>query len=213
MTRPFSGGFVAGLTGGIGSGKSVVARLLARYGLPIIDADAVGHQLTATDEDVRAALRSAFGPGIFDPEGHLLRERLARIVFADPRARTRLNAIVHPPMRRHIDARVRALIRQGHRVVVVDGALLAEVNLVSHLDALVVVYAPLNERIARIRRRDGLSEQEIMARIAAQMPLAEKLRLADFVVYNTGSVWALRRKVRALYAWLQERSRTGPLSV
>ncbi len=213
MTRPFSGGFVAGLTGGIGSGKSVVARLLARYGLPIIDADAVGHQLTATDEDVRAALRSAFGPGIFDPEGHLLRERLARIVFADPRARTRLNAIVHPPMRRHIDARVRALIRQGHRVVVVDGALLGEVNLVSHLDALVVVYAPRNERIARIRRRDGLSEQEIVARIAAQMPLEEKLRLADFVVYNTGSVWALRRKVRALYAWLQERSRTGPLSV
>ncbi len=213
MTRPFSGGFVAGLTGGIGSGKSVVARLLARYGLPIIDADAVGHQLTATDEDVRAALRSAFGPGIFDPEGHLLRERLARVVFADPRARTRLNAIVHPPMRRHIDARVRALIRQGHRVVVVEGALLGEVNLVSHLDALVVVYAPLNERIARIRRRDGLSEQEIMARIAAQMPLAEKLRLADFVVYNTGSVWALRRQGRALYAWLQERSRTGPLSV
>ncbi|MDZ7337161.1 MAG: dephospho-CoA kinase [candidate division KSB1 bacterium] len=207
MEPPASGGIVVGLTGGIGSGKSVVARLLRRYGLPVIDADAVGHQLTAHDETVRAALRQTFGERVFGPDGRLLREQLACIVFSDADARQCLNRIIHPPMRRCIDAHVQSLLESGHRIVVVDGALLGEADLVGHLDALVVVYAPLKERIARIRQRNGLPDEEILRRIAAQMPLEEKLRLADYVVYNTGSIWALRKEVRVLHAWLQERVR------
>lgn len=200
-------GIVVGLTGGIGSGKSAVARLLSRYGLPIIDADAVGHEVTSTDPAVRAALRDAFGEQIFAPDGTLRREQLAAIVFADPQARQRLNVIMHPPMRQRIDAQVAACLAAGHLIVAVDAALLGEADLVSRMDYLVVVYAPLKARVERIRRRNGLSEEQVCARMAAQMPLEEKVRLADYVVENTGSVFALRAQVRALYSWLQARLR------
>ncbi|MBC7186810.1 MAG: dephospho-CoA kinase [Calditrichaeota bacterium] len=207
MASKQGAGIVVGLTGGIGSGKSAVARLLSRYGLPIIDADAVGHEVTSSDPTVQAALRDAFGEQIFAPGGGLRREQLAAIVFADPQARQRLNAIVHPPMRQRIDAQVAACLAEGHPIVVVDAALLGEADLVSHMDYLVVVYAPLKERVERIRRRNGLGEEEVRARIAAQMPLEEKVRLADYVVENTGSLFALRAQVRALYSWLQARLR------
>ncbi len=206
MHKNGASGLVVGLTGGIGSGKSAVARLLARFGVPVIDADAVGHEVTS-DATVRAALENAFGREIFAPNGELLRERLAAIVFADPRARQRLNDLVHPLMRTHIDQQVSAYRAAGHPIVVVDAALLGEATLVSHMDVLVVVYAPLAERIKRIRRRNGLSAEEALMRINAQMPLEEKMRLADYVIENTGSLLALRRKVRALYSWLLERWR------
>ncbi|MCR4439750.1 MAG: dephospho-CoA kinase [bacterium] len=198
-------GIVVGLTGGIGSGKSAVARLLSRYGLPVIHADAIGHEVTSSDPAVQAALRAAFGEQIFAPDGKLRREELAAIVFAHPQARQKLNAIVHPPMRQRIDAQVAAHLATGAPIVVVDAALLGEADLVSHMDYLVVVYAPLEERVERIRRRNGLSEEQVRARMAAQMPLEEKVRLADYVVENSGSLFALRAQVRALFSWLQAR--------
>ena len=206
IDKNWPSGLIVGLTGGIGSGKSAVARLLAHFDLPVIDADAVGHQVTS-EPTVQAALREAFGSQIFAAKGELIRERLAAIVFADPRARQRLNDIVHPLMRTHIDQQVSAFRSAGHPIVVVDAALLGEARLVSNMDVLVVVYAPFAERIERIRRRNGLSVEEVLRRVNAQMPLEEKLRLADYVVENTGSLLALRRKVRALYSWLLERWR------
>ena len=206
MEAKASHGIVVGLTGGIGSGKSLVARLLSRYGVPIIDADAVGREVVS-DRRMRGALRAAFGAQIFEQNGEVLRERLAAIVFADRGARERLNAIAHPPMRQRIDQRVSALLAAGHPIVVVDAALLGEATLVSHIDFLVVVYAPLAQRIERIRRRSGLSAQEALMRVAAQMPLEEKLRLADYVVDNSGSLFGLRREVRKLHCWLQARWR------
>lgn len=183
-----------------------MARLLAHFDLPVIDADAVGHQVTS-EPTVQAALQEAFGRQIFAAKGELIRERLAAIVFADPKARQRLNDIVHPLMRTRIDQQVTACRSAGHPIVVVDAALLGEATLVSNMDVLVVVYAPLAERIERIRRRNGLSVEEVLKRVNAQMPLEEKLRLADYVVENTGPLLALRRKVRALYSWLLERWR------
>lgn len=194
---------LVGLTGGIASGKSTFARALRAEGLPVIDADRLSRAAVARGTPALAAVSAAFGPGALGPDGELDRKRVGEIVFADPAARARLEAIVHPAVREAMRAETARLAAEGHALAFYDVPLLFEVGLDAAVDAVVVVWAPRAAQLARLRARDGLSAAEAEARLAAQQPLDEKAARADFVVANDGDPAALPAKARALLADLR----------
>jgi dephospho-CoA kinase len=188
-----------GLTGNIGSGKTSVARLLAERGAAVIDADALAREATE-DPEVLEAIARDLGSELVRG-GRLDRAATARRVFADPVARSRLNAIVHPWVRRVSDERAAELAR-GERpppVIVFDIPLLYENGLERGMDVVVVVDVPLEARVRRVQARSDLDADEIGARDAAQMPLSEKVSRADFVVDNRGAPEALVPQIDALW--------------
>lgn len=188
-----------GLTGNIGSGKSTVARLFADKGAAIIDADALARRATE-DPAVLREIAATFGQDLII-DRKLNRARLAAVVFADPTARAKLNAVIHPWVRREREAEVAALEAQTPppAVIVHDVPLLFEVGLDAEMDKTIVVDAPLELRLARAIQRSGLTPDEVRARDAAQLPLAEKVRRADFILHNDGDMAALRRQVDDLW--------------
>jgi dephospho-CoA kinase len=189
---------VFGLTGGIGSGKSTAAALFRERGVPIVDADELAREAVAPGSPGLAELEVAFGPQILAPDGSLDRKRLGALVFADAEARSGLNAITHPIVRRLSQERFRALDEQGVALAGYDVPLLFEVGLDSVLRPIVVVTAREATQLARIVARDGLSEQAARERIAAQLPLGDKQKRADYVLYNNGGLEALAAQVDAL---------------
>lgn len=205
---------VVGLSGGIGSGKSTVARMLVARGAVLIDADAIVHELQAPGAPMLAELAEAFGPEILGPDGALDRARLADRVFRDPEARRRLEAIVHPRVGAEMARRLAAAREAGAPVVVLDIPLLFEGRARAAaggpargasalpFDATVLVYAPREVQIERTVARDGCTRAEAERRVAAQMPIEEKRALADHVIDNSGSLAETERQVEALWARL-----------
>ena len=193
-----------GLTGNVGSGKSTVARLFADLGAAVIDADALAREATE-DAGVLREITQTFGNNLVTG-GVLDRARLAAVVFADPAAREKLNAIVHPWVAREREKQVAALAAQTPppAVVIHDVPLLFEVGLDAQMDKTVVVDAPLELRAARASARSNLTVDEIKARDAAQMPLSEKLRQADFVIDNSEAVGELEPQVAEVWQALIE---------
>lgn len=191
-----------GLTGGIGSGKSTVARLLEAKGAEIIDADILGHEVQAPGGPAYEALVERFGRGIVGADGSVDRAKLGRIIFEDPTARADLNAIVHPEIYKRITARIDGL-RDTDRVVVLDAALLVETlperGSSIGMDALVVVAANREDQIERVVQMRGMSSEDAEARISAQAPQGIKLAAADYVVDNRGSMEELEKSVEALW--------------
>jgi dephospho-CoA kinase len=188
---------VVGLTGGIGSGKSTVARLLGDHGAAIIDADQLAREAVAPGSPALTQLVARFGAGVLTAEGALDRPRLGALVFGDEAARRALNAIVHPEVARLAAERIQGLIARGAPLIVYDVPLLYENGLEKVLPEVIVVDAPLEVRYARIAARDGLDRDAIAARIAAQLPLEEKVRRADHVIDNGGGLDATRAAVQA----------------
>lgn len=186
-----------GLTGGIGSGKSAVARLLEARGIPVVDADQLAREAALPGTPALAEIRAAW-PGVVAPDGTLDRRRLGEIVFADRAARARLEAILHPRIAALAAARAEALARAGHRLVFYEASLLVETGRYRELDGVVVVDAPEAARIARVVARDHLAADHVRARMAAQMPMADKRRVATAVLDNDGDLDRLREKVAAL---------------
>lgn len=184
-----------GLTGGIGSGKSTVARMFAELGAHVIDADAVAREVVEPRTPGLAALVEEFGNGILDGD-RLDRTSLAQIVFEDEGARTRLNAIIHPL----IGARTAELIAAlpPDAVFLHDVPLLVELHLENAYDLVVVVDAPDDVRVSRLVER-GLSEDDARARIATQATREQRLAVADVVIDNSGDLDQLREQVRS--AW------------
>lgn len=193
-----------GLTGNIGSGKSTVARLLAAKGAAIVDADALARQAT-DDPQVLAAIAQQLGSELVRG-GQLDRAATARRVFADPEARRRLNSIVHPWVRRAMAAQVATLLAgpEPPPVIILDIPLLYESGLEPTLDAVIVVNASLKTRIDRVTAHAQLSADEARARDAAQLPLAEKVARADFVVDNEGDLTRLAAQIDSLWALLHQ---------
>ncbi|MFV0406490.1 MAG: dephospho-CoA kinase [Propioniciclava sp.] len=188
-----------GLTGGIGSGKSTVARLLADHGATIIDADVLAREAVAPGTAGLQAVVDRFGPDILRPTGDLDREALGRIVFNDPDARTDLNAIVHPWVRNQTGAvRASALAADPQAVVVEVIPLLVETGQAEDFDEVIVVDVPVETQIARVRSRSGLSEPEIRSRIEAQASREARLAAATIVVDNTGDLADLASAVQNL---------------
>jgi len=189
---------IYGITGGTGSGKSEAARRFAELGVPIIDADAIGHDVIARGGVAEKAVIAAFGPEIVS-DGAIDRAKLGARVFSDEEARRRLNAIVHPAIGMVIATRCAALAEEGNEAVIVDAALLAENGRKDdYLSGLIVVTCPLDVRIRRLSAFRGIDEPEARRRIAAQTPPERKLAIADWVIDNGGSKEELRARVDAI---------------
>ena len=186
-----------GLTGGIGSGKSTVAGLLAARGARIVDADRIAREVVEPGTPGLEAVVAAFGPGVLTPEGALDRPALAAVVFADPDARRRLDGIVHPLVR----ARAAELVAAAppDAVVVQDVPLLVETGQASSYDLVLVVEADLDTRVRRLVGR-GLSEEDARARIAAQATDEQRRAVADVVLDNSGTVEDLETQVERFWA-------------
>jgi len=188
-----------GLTGGIATGKSTVAGILAELGASIVDADVLAHEVTASGRAAVADIARDLGAEFVLADGALNRPLLAERVFADPELRERLNAIVHPRVHRLIELRVAALASQGRRVVVIDVPLLFEARQRYDVDAVWLVYAPERVQIERLMARNGLSCEQAQLRVRAQLPIEEKRRMADVVIDNTQDLDVLRQQVQLLY--------------
>jgi dephospho-CoA kinase len=175
---------VVGLTGGIATGKSTFSAALRARGVPVVDADALARAAVEPGTPALAEIARAFGEGILDAAGALDRRRLGAIVFADPAARRRLEAITHPAIREAMVEETLRLAALGHDLVFYDAPLLFEVGLDAALDCVVVVWAPRDVQRARVVGRDGITPAEADARLAAQLPVDAKAERADFVIDN-----------------------------
>jgi len=193
---------VVGLTGGIGSGKSAVSRLLAQRGAVVVDADLVAREVVEPGTPGLAGLVEDFGSQVLQPDGSLDREALGRLVFADPDALTRLNARLHPLIGARTNELVDDARSAGARIVVHDVPLLVENGLAPLYDAVVVVSASPATQLDRLVRLRGMSEADARARIDAQAVLADKLAVATHVVDNDGPVRALVPQVAVLWEQL-----------
>jgi len=193
---------VFGLTGGIGSGKSAVAQRLRARGLPVVNADDLARVAVTPESPGLAQIVDYFGPGVLTPKGELDRAELGKIVFSDPEARTMLDSIVHPIVRQLAAERFRELGERGEPLACYEVPLLYEVGLERTYHPVLVVSAPLALREQRIALRDGFDAAQISARIAAQMPLEEKVRRADYVIDNGGTVEELAENTDRVLATL-----------
>lgn len=196
---------MVGLTGGIASGKSTVARFFAELGIPVVDADRIAREVVEPGSEGLRDIVAEFGEDVLAPDGTLDRKKLAAIVFGDAEARAKLNAITHPRIGALSAQRVTELSESGAPYVVYEAALLVENGIHRGLPALVVVSAKRETQLARMMERDGFTEEEARARLDAQLPLEKKLEVADFVVDNDGDLEATRARVREVHEQLVER--------
>ena len=179
---------VIGLTGGTGSGKSEAARRFEELGFPVINADAIGHELLLPGSEAEADVIEAFGHGILTDD-RVDRNKLGARVFAEPEARHTLNAIVHPRIKHEIKRRIRSFAEKGHKTVIIDAALIAESGEREPcLDGLILVTSSEKVRAQRLVKARGLTFEEAMQRIRSQTPPETKLALADWVLDNEGEL-------------------------
>ena len=194
---------LAGLTGGIATGKSTVSDMLRGLGAEIIDADLLARQVVEPGQPAWRAIVEEFGRDVLRPDRTLDRKKLGGIVFADPERRKRLEAITHPAIRAGFKALVDELVAQGFTgIVFYDAAILIEALGHQDMDRIVVVMTDEATQVARLRGRDGTGDAEGRRKIASQMPLAEKAKLADYVIDNSGDREATAEQVRRVYAAL-----------
>ncbi|HWI53426.1 MAG TPA: dephospho-CoA kinase [Symbiobacteriaceae bacterium] len=195
---------VIGLTGGIASGKSTVSRMLRELGAPVIDADAIVHDLQQPGTPVTLAIAREFGPEVIGPGGALDRAALGRIIFGDAARRKALEAIVHPAVRQCMWGEVDRLRAEGRPAVVLDVPLLIESEIYRTVDRVWVVYIDKDLQRRRLMARDGLSEGQADQRIAAQMSLDQKRAFADLVIDNRGPLELTRSQVECAWRGVNE---------
>ncbi len=198
-----------GLTGGIGSGKSEVARRLAERGAVLIDADVAAREVVVPGSPGLAQIAAAFGEGVLRPDGSLDRERLGATVFADPSLRATLNAIVHPLVRTWMEEAERAAVRAAPPpgpVIVHDVPLLAESRGKAGFDVVIVVDVPPELQVERLVRLRGMAADQARARMAAQASREQRLAVADIVIDNSGSLDDVDRRIAEVWADLERRA-------
>ena len=192
-----------GLTGGIGCGKTTVAKMLEELGATVIHADAVGHEIYQPNSEGWRRVSAAFGAGILNSDQSIDRKLLGAIVFADPRARDQLNAIVHPLMAAEIRRRIESYRAGGLRQpIILEAAILIEANWRTLVDEVWLVVASKPAVLQRVAAERGLSPDDIDRRMRAQLGDAERRRCAQVVIDNNGSVDDLRAQVQAAWARL-----------
>jgi dephospho-CoA kinase len=191
---------LAGLTGGIATGKSTVSRLFVECGARLIDADVLAREAVAPGRPALQQIVESFGREVLRPDGTLDRDRLGKAVFGDPAQLEKLNAIVHPYVAVAQEQRSREIAgKEPHAVIVYDAALLIEAGAHKRMDKIIVVTADEQTQLARLKARDHLSAEEAGRRIATQMPLAEKAKVADYVIDGTLPMEQLRAEVRRIH--------------
>jgi dephospho-CoA kinase len=199
---------LVGLTGGIGSGKSTVARMLRERGIPVIDADAIARQVVEPGWPAHGEIAAAW-PEVIAADGGIDRKKLGAIVFSDPKSQARLEAITHPRIREQVAVQAAALEAAGHGLVFLEAALLVETGFYKQLDGLVVVSLSEKAQAERVMARDACSRESALARIRAQRPLADKIRVADYVVDNGGDIESTREKLAQILRVIETTSESN----
>jgi dephospho-CoA kinase len=197
---------LVGLTGGMGSGKSTVARMIEEAGVPVLDADRLAREVVAPGLPAHAEIAAAWPDVVGEAgaqAGAIDRKRLGALIFADPAARARLEAITHPRIQQAALAAAAALEGQGHRLAFYEATLLVETGRHRDFDGLVLVTAGEEQQIARAMARDKIDREQARARLAAQMPVEQKREVATHVIDNSGALADTRRQVEALLAELR----------
>jgi dephospho-CoA kinase len=189
---------LVGLTGGIASGKSTVAKILQRLGAAIVNADHLAHEVVEPGREAWKEIVAVFGTDILQPDQTLDRQKLRTLIFNQPEARKRLESIVHPRVRALAEERIQQQDAAGYSVVIYEVPLLFEGNLHEWLRPVILVACDVNTQIARLQQRDRLTRADAEKHIAAQMSLAEKRRLADYVIENNGSLADLEQQTRQI---------------
>jgi dephospho-CoA kinase len=193
-----------GLTGGIASGKSVVAAILRELGFPVLDADSISHKLMEPGQAAHDEILQSFSADLADSSGRIDRHKLAAIVFGDPAKLAHLNAILHPRVEQVIFRQLEDWQESSaHPAAFVEAALLVEAGMAARLDGLVVAWCTPEQQLERLRAR-GMSEAEARHRIAAQLPLEEKLKRAAYTINCSGTLDETRAEVQALAANLRK---------
>jgi len=191
---------VVGVTGGIGSGQSSVCQILSKLGCKVIDVDKKAKQIISKDRSLQKELIKTFGNEIFFKDGQLNRRLLASIAFQDEEKTQKLNRLVHPRMvSQVIEEMENARFSQKYPLVVIDAALIYEISIEQMFDSIIVVYTSLKNRVDRVMKRDGLTKDEILARVRRQIPLEEKKKWAEYVVDNDGSLEDLEKQIRIVF--------------
>ncbi len=190
---------VIGLTGGIGTGKSQAARILEELGAVVVNADLLGHQAYEPDTETWQEIVDAFGPGVVGPEGEIDRKRLGRIVFSNPGAKSKLDAIVWPQIAMLARKQIESLLKQETDTIVLEAAVLVEAGWDFLVDEVWVTHAPRELVRQRLKFRDGLTTEEIDRRIEAQIPFEERLKEGYVPIENASTLEALRDRVQTLW--------------
>ena len=199
---------IAGLTGGIASGKSTVAEIFQNAGAIIIDADLIARKVVAPESPAWRAIRSIFGDRVIGPDGAVDRPVLGELVFNDRGLRKQLEGIIHPLVRDHMDREVaRIVVESSDALVIKDIPLLFETGMTGGLAEIIVVYVPADIQLKRLKQRDGIGPDAARARINAQMSIEEKRRLGTIVIDNSGDFSNTETQALVVCEKLTERAR------
>lgn len=192
---------IVGLTGGFGSGKSFVASIFKALGASVVDADKLGHKALRKGSAAYKKVVKAFGRKILLPDLSIDRKALAGIVFTDRKSLARLNRIVHPEIIRNIVKRIRSAAKS--EILIVDAPLICETNITGLMNVLIVVKASKNNQMERGSKKFGMSRNDAYRRMAYQMPLKSKIRLADYVVDNNGTKEDTKEQVKKIWKMIK----------
>ncbi|MBK9170404.1 MAG: dephospho-CoA kinase [Bryobacterales bacterium] len=194
-----------GLTGGLASGKSFVGATLAELGCRVLQADALGHEVLAPDGEAYSSVVEAFGEGILGGNGAIDRRRLAAEVFGHPDRLAQLNTLVHPwVLRKEEEWMERVAAEDARAIAVLEAAILIETGSYKRFARLILAVCSEEEQVRRAMKRDGLSRDEVLARLNSQMPLSEKQKYADYVIDTSGTKEETRARVAEVYRALRE---------
>jgi dephospho-CoA kinase len=196
---------IVGLTGGVASGKTTVCQVLKEEGAYVIDADRIARELVQPLAPAWRKLVRAFGKEILREDGSIHRKKLADKVFADLRQRKLLNQILHPRIRKEMEQKAKEIGQKDpEAIVVIDAPLLVELGDHRWMDKLMVVTSTQKQQIKRLEERDGVSREEALRMLASQMPVKDKVKLADFVIRNEGSLQKTKKKTREIFQELKK---------
>jgi dephospho-CoA kinase len=199
---------IIGLTGGVASGKTAVSQILREEGAYIIDADQIARELVQPNTPAWNELKRVFGNEILKKDGAIHRKRLAAKIYADPEQRDLLDRILHPRIKAEMGRRMKEIGQKDpDAIVVIDAALLIELGDHREMDKVIVVTSTETQQIQRLRDRNGMTPEEARRILSSQMPLEEKMKVADFIVRNEGSFEETKRRVTEVF---QELKRMAP---
>jgi dephospho-CoA kinase len=196
---------IVGLTGGVASGKTAVSQVLKEEGAYIIDADQIARELVQPHKPAWNELIKAFGKEILQEDGFIHRKKLADKVFADPKKRKLLNQILHPRIKEEMDRRTKEIGQKDpEAIVVIDAPLIVELGDHREMDKLIVVASTQTQQIERLKERDGIGPEEALRILSSQMPVEEKVNLADFVIRNEGSLEETKKRAKEVFKELRK---------
>jgi dephospho-CoA kinase len=189
-----------GVTGGIGSGKSTVCKVFERLGVPVLFADDISKEISTTHPIIKKKIITLLGVEAYTADGMLNRQYIASKIFSNKALQKKIESILHPQVEKEIEHRIAALQQAGHRLAIIEAALLFEAGLDKKMDAVLVLDADESVRVQRVQRRDGASEKDIRARMKAQSDARKNAAKADYVFHNNGSPEELATNARFLYS-------------